>query len=71
MSLTYDEFNRLNWRKTKYSMNGGNCVEVASTAGIVVIRDSKDPRGPLLQYSRDSWRSFLGEARLGHFDTLG
>lgn len=70
MSSTYGGFDRLNWRRAKRSMNGGNCVEVASTIGIVAIRDSKDPRGPILRYTPDSWRSFLGEARTGNFDTL-
>jgi hypothetical protein len=33
----------LRWRKSSYSGNGGNCVEVASNlTGIVAVRDSKN-----------------------------
>jgi transcriptional regulator with XRE-family HTH domain len=51
-----------------HSMSNGNCAEVALVAGTVAIRDSKDPRGPVLRYSPDSWRSFLCEARTGTYD---
>ncbi|XVQ10517.1 DUF397 domain-containing protein [Spirillospora sp. CA-255316] len=37
------------WRKSSYSAsNGGNCVELAGDAGVVAVRDSKDPDGPVL-----------------------
>jgi hypothetical protein len=38
------------WRKPSRSgANGDNCVEVATnTAGVVAVRDSKDPHGPVL-----------------------
>ncbi|MFF5264298.1 DUF397 domain-containing protein [Actinomadura viridis] len=40
------------WRKSNYSgSNGGNCVELASLAGVVAVRDSKDPGGPVLLVS--------------------
>lgn len=58
----------LNWRKPKRSMNGGNCVEAASIAGIVVIRDSKDQRGFVLRYPATTWRSFVGAAKAGDLD---
>jgi len=48
------------WRKSSYSgSNGGNCVEVAGNLpGLVAVRDSKDPHGPNLTFSRDEWRAF-------------
>ncbi|QXJ25132.1 DUF397 domain-containing protein [Actinomadura graeca] len=37
------------WRKSSRSTNnGGACVELASVAGAVAVRDSKDPDGPRL-----------------------
>jgi hypothetical protein len=41
--------------------DGGNCVEVnlAGTAGIVGIRDSKPGAGPALVFGRAGWRAFL------------
>jgi len=68
MSLSYDELLRLNWRKAKRSMSNGNCVEVALLGRSVAIRDSKDPRGPILSYPTGSWGSFIQDARTGKFD---
>jgi hypothetical protein len=70
MPLSSDGSELLNWRKAKRSMNNGNCTEVATAAGVVVVRDSKDPYGPVLRYAATSWLSFLSAARQGGFDTL-
>ena len=49
------------WRKSSHSMgNGGNCVEVAVTGGVVLVRDSKDPGGPALRFGRKQWQAFVG-----------
>lgn len=64
------EDNHLNWRKSARSINAGNCAEIASTAGTVVIRDTKDPYTLVLSYPANSWRSFLDAARTGNFDAL-
>ncbi|MFB4195948.1 DUF397 domain-containing protein [Streptomyces carpaticus] len=48
------------WQKSSYSTdNGGACVEVARCPGTAVhIRDSKNPAGPILTVSPDSWSHF-------------
>jgi Domain of unknown function (DUF397) len=40
---------------------GGDCVEVAIMDHAVLVRDSKDPGGPVLTYSRDAWLAFLAD----------
>ncbi len=60
----------LNWRKARHSMNNGNCTEVATAAGMVAVRDSKDPQGPVLFYPAASWASFLNAAGNGRLDSL-
>lgn len=70
MSLPQGELSRLNWRKATYSIANGDCAEVASVAGIVMIRDTKDTSGQILSYPSDSWRSFITKARMGTFDAL-
>ncbi len=61
---------RPNWRKSAYSINGGNCAEVASGAGIIVVRDSQDPHTQVLRYPARSWQNFLDATRRGQFDAL-
>lgn len=55
------------WRKSSYSgTNGGNCVEVAANLpGIVAVRDSKHKSGPVLAFTPEAWRAFLGGLRDG------
>ncbi|AVT35452.1 DUF397 domain-containing protein [Plantactinospora sp. BB1] len=49
------------WTKsTRSSGNGGACVEVArNLPGVVGVRDSKDPAGPVLTFGGTAWRSFV------------
>jgi Domain of unknown function (DUF397) len=51
----------LGWRKSSHSVNGG-CVEVAS-ARQVNVRDSKNPDGPALAFSRAAFAAFLAKRR--------
>ena len=60
----------LNWRKATYSIANGDCAEVASIPGVVVVRDTKDPHGLVLRYTSDSWRSFISKARMGSLDSI-
>jgi uncharacterized protein DUF397 len=59
---------RMRWRKSSYSSDSGNCVEVALTSQRVGVRDSKNPGGPELYYAERSWRDFLVAIRAGEFD---
>jgi hypothetical protein len=57
------------WRKSSYSgNNGGNCVEVArNLPGVVAVRDSKDPDGPVLLVSPAGWRAFTAGVKSGEY----
>ncbi|MGQ0717441.1 MAG: DUF397 domain-containing protein [Pseudonocardiales bacterium] len=57
------------WRKSSRSNGGGGgaCVEVAEFPDQVAMRDSKDPAGPVLAFTRAEWRAFLGGIRIGEF----
>lgn len=52
----------LHWRTSSRS-GGGSCVQVATDAERVLIRDSKDPDGPVLAVSHDAFRGFVAFAR--------
>ncbi|MDG4800659.1 DUF397 domain-containing protein [Micromonospora sp. WMMD980] len=49
------------WRtSTRSSSNGGACVEVADNlTDLIGVRDSKDPRGPVLVFAPPAWRAFV------------
>ncbi|MFE0462339.1 DUF397 domain-containing protein [Kitasatospora sp. NPDC058965] len=56
------------WFKSRYSSNGGDCVEVAANLpGVVPVRDSKDPQGPLLVVTTSAWSAFVAGVRSGTF----
>ncbi|MFJ4185332.1 DUF397 domain-containing protein [Kitasatospora sp. NPDC089509] len=56
------------WFKSSYSSNGGDCVEVAANVpGAVPVRDSKDPNGPALTFSPDSFATFVSAVKAGEF----
>jgi len=57
------------WRKSSYSnANGGQCVEVArNLPGVVAVRDSKDPRGPVLIFEPEQWAALTGGVKAGEF----
>ncbi|MFE9425071.1 DUF397 domain-containing protein [Kitasatospora sp. NPDC006697] len=56
------------WRKSSYSQNGGNCIEVAtpSPAATIPLRDSKDPTGPTLLLPASSFSTFIASLKTGH-----
>lgn len=62
------------WFKSSYSNNGGACVEVAANVatsrGMVPVRDSKDLSGPVLTVPAHAFASFVAGVKAGGFDTV-
>ncbi|NDZ81288.1 DUF397 domain-containing protein [Streptomyces sp. SID10853] len=65
--MTTDESPR--WFTSSYSNNGGNCVEIAANLtashGIVPVRDSKNPSGPVLHIPAQAFASFVAGVKDG------
>lgn len=53
------------WFKSSFSTTGA-CVEVKLGSSILV-RDSKDPEGPVLRFSPQEWTAFLQGVLSGEF----
>jgi len=60
---------RAEWRKSSYSGQTGNCVEVAGNLpGAVAVRDSQDPAGPALILTPAAWRALTRNVRNGELN---
>jgi hypothetical protein len=62
----------VNWQKSQRSNPNGNCVELAKLpdGDSFAIRNSRDPQGPALIYTRAEMEAFLLGAADGDFDNL-
>ena len=57
----------LQWRKSSYSGSGNNCVEVATMAAAVAVRDSKNPDRGHLVFETRVWRAFVAAVKVGKY----
>lgn len=55
------------WKRST-RCDSGTCVEVASLKDGVVVRDSKDPEGPVLRFTHDEWHAFILGAQQQEFN---
>jgi hypothetical protein len=52
------------WRKSSYSGgSGGDCVEVASAATTVMVRDTKHRDGGTLAFVPSAWEAFTASLK--------
>jgi hypothetical protein len=57
------------FRKSSYSGAANpNCVEVGFVTAEVLLRDSKDPDGPVLRFTPDEWKAFVAGVKASEFD---
>ncbi|GGP85687.1 DUF397 domain-containing protein [Saccharothrix coeruleofusca] len=54
------------WKKSSRSGQESSCVELGHTRD--VVRDSKNPSGPVLRFGQAGLAVFLDEVRTGRFD---
>jgi hypothetical protein len=59
------------WTKSSLSFANGNCVEVSSLDGTVLMRDSKNRDGGVLRYTRAQWAALLDEVRADRLSAAG
>lgn len=57
------------WKKSSRSgANGGSCVEVRRQDETIQVRDSKDPNGPVLNFTPSEWVAFVDGTGKGEFN---
>ena len=50
----------MEWRKSTYSADGGTaCIETASAAGNVMVRDTTNRDGGTLSFTASAWERFI------------
>ena len=54
---------KLQFRKSR-RCDTGSCVEVA-VGDMVHVRNSTDPDGPVVTFTKEEWRVFVGEIESG------
>jgi Domain of unknown function (DUF397) len=59
------QLRNLLWRKATHSTGNGACVEVASVGGLLAVRDSQNPTGPVVLCTPSNWQAFLSKLRTG------
>lgn len=67
------DLSRATWRKSSYSNGtGGSCVEITmlnasanSSRPAIAVRDSKDPRGPVLAFTATEWLDLTSRIKAG------
>ncbi|WP_411140946.1 DUF397 domain-containing protein [Streptomyces sp. x-80] len=59
------------WKKSRKTMEEGDCVETAALpGGGVAIRNSREPDGPALVYTRKEMIAFIDGVKGNEFDYL-
>ena len=56
---------QVRWHKSSHSSANGQCVEVAPVAGTIAVRDSTNPDGPKLIFTRQAWVAFVEDVKRG------
>jgi hypothetical protein len=65
------ELDGVTWQKSRRSNSQGNCVEIAALSdGGAAVRNSRDPQGPALVYTKAEIEALLLGVKDGEFDHL-
>jgi len=66
--MSTHDLSAVQWRKSTYSTNGGDCIELGQgLPGVAPVRDSKDPQGPALVFPAAAFAAFVDAVKAGEF----
>jgi hypothetical protein len=64
MATQPNRYSSLAWRKSSASVGAGECVEVAMSDSLILVRDSRHRSGgPVLKLTPSQWRRLLSSVR--------
>jgi Domain of unknown function (DUF397) len=63
MAAQRDRYAGAVWRTSSASADSGTCIEVAALRSSVLVRDSRNRSGGVLEVSREQWHAFLARVR--------
>jgi hypothetical protein len=59
------------WIKATASSGNGSCVETTSIrTDEILVRNSRDPEGPVLAFTKQEWVAFVAGVKAGEFDAI-
>jgi hypothetical protein len=59
------------WIKSSFSNATGSCVETRSVVeDEICVRNSRDPEGPVLRFTKQEWTAFVAGVKAGEFDAI-
>jgi hypothetical protein len=59
MAAQPNRYSTLIWRKSSHSADAGNCVEVTKSDSSLLVRDSADQFGSVLELTRTQWTGLV------------
>ena len=67
----HNEPDRARWIKSSLSNGNNTCVETASVKqDEILVRNSRDPEGPVLAFTKAEWVAFIAGVKAGEFDAI-
>jgi hypothetical protein len=66
--MDQDVHGEVAWRKSRYSMSNGNCVEATPDPTGIAVRDSANRAGVMIRYSAQAWHAFVERTKADKFD---
>jgi hypothetical protein len=58
-----DDIEEPAFRVSSYSGTNGNCAEVASDSGVILVRDTKNRDGVTVSVPAEVWKNFTASLR--------
>jgi hypothetical protein len=63
MDAESEDHSQIEWRKSRFSADQGNCIEISALDVSIFVRDSKNVTGPSLRMNHAQWSRLLRDAR--------